>query len=330
MYSQNMKKLLLLPLLTLLLTSCGTNNTTYSLDEEFPTITDSRPNEEKMVDFVTLNGNLVTYNQNTRKIVCTFGSQDIVAFGIHLLAYEQDTDTSGFESLYEGSSKLIYSTPISAEEILSYHPELILVNEKMSADTIKTLTHIAPVIPLYTDSTDFEQRLSYIGDIFNMKEEAKTLIDYSINLKNAMIDKIDALSLRDKTVTLFTYMGGISIPPDRGWFMNTIIYDYCGLKRKDNVYHFMTDESVIAYNTISSEKIKDYEGDLVIYAGFDGDKISTYVSENPGWQNLDAVKENRVGTLDITVYQQKGIILLHEQYLQVFNALKVASGEQES
>ena len=321
---------LLLLLIPLSISGCKSSNNTNVVDEEFPIITDSRDKEEKMVDFITLNGNLVKYNQNTRKIVCTFGSHDVVAFGIPLLAYENSTEIAGFESFYLGASPLIYSTPISAEEILSYHPELILVNEKMDAETIKTLSNVAPVIPLYTDSTNFKQRLTYIGEIFGMNEEAKKLINYADSLKESMVNRIKQLSLQDKTVTLFTYMGGISIPPERGWFMNTIIYDYCGLKRKDNVYDFMNDESVIAYNTISSEKIKDYEGDLVIYAGFGEDTIPTYVSENPGWQNLDAVKENRVGILDITLFQQKGVILLYEQYLQVLNALKVASGVKET
>ena len=106
--------------------------------------------------------------------------------------------------------------------------------------------------------------------------------------------------------------------------MNVIIYDYLGIKRKENVDAFMRDESGIAYAAISSEALKDYEGDMVIYAGFGETTISSYVTENAGWKRLDAVRENRVGIIDITPYAQKGIILLYNQYDQIYQALMTA------
>ena len=272
-----------------------------------------------------MNGDKVTYNMNTRKIVCVFGSQDVVAFGIPLLAYEGTSDITGYEEYYDGASALVNNTPFSSEEILSYEPELILVNQRMSSANIRALSKIAPVIPLYTDSIDFATRLNYIGEIFGLQESAQKLIDYADNLKNAMLSEMKKLNLSDKTLTLFTYMGSITIPPERGWFMNTILYDYLGMKRLEKVKEFMEDESGIAYEAISTEKLKEYEGDLVIYAGFGESTISTYVSENVGWQSLNAVIENRVGIIDITPYAQKGVILLEKQYMQIYEALKAAS-----
>ena len=140
-----------------------------------------------------------------------------------------------------------------------------------------------------------------------------------------MVQQVKDLGLSDKTLTLFTYMGAITIPPERGWFMNTILYDYVGLKRLPNVEKFMQDESGVAYEAISAEKLMEYEGDLVIYAGFGEGTISTYVTENVGWQSLKAVRENRVGILDITPYAQKGVILLEVQYRQILEALKAAA-----
>ena len=139
-----------------------------------------------------------------------------------------------------------------------------------------------------------------------------------------MIEKLKDLNLSDKTLTIYTYMGAVTIPPDRGWFMNTIIYDYAGIGRLPIVEEFMTDESGMAYQAISAERLKEYEGDLVIFAGFGESDLSTYVTENIGWQSLDAVKEDRVGIIDITPYAQKGVILLDNQYGQVLTALKAA------
>ena len=289
-----------------------------------PVIKDSRPQEYEEATFTTLNGDEVTYNRNTRRIVCVFGSQDVVAFGIPLLAYEGSTEPVGYESFYGDAEALINTSPFSPEEILSYEPELILVNERMSSSQIKTLSKIAPVIPLYTDSTDFAQRLSYIGEIFGMQEEANELIAYEETLRQNMLKELKDLGLSDKTLTIFTYLGNISIPPMRGWFMNTILYEYVGMKRIDKVKEFMEDESGVAYEAISSEKLKEYEGDLVLFAGDGVKTISTYVTENVGWKSLDAVKEDRVGVIDISVYAQKGVILLYEQYTQLLEALKAA------
>lgn len=289
-----------------------------------PVLTDTRPEEYEEYTFTTLNGDEVTFNRNTRKIVCVFGSQDVVAFGIPLLAYEGTTDITGYEEYYDGAAALVNTSPFSPEEILSYEPELILVNERMSASQIERLSKIAPVIPLYTDSTDFAQRLSYIGEIFGMQKEANELITYEETLRENMVKELKDLGLSDKTLTIFTYLGNISIPPMRGWFMNTILYEYVGMKRTDKVKEFMEDESGVAYEAISSEKLKEYEGDLVLFAGDGVKTISTYVTENVGWKSLDAVKEDRVGVIDMSVYAQKGVILLYEQYAQLLEALKAA------
>jgi len=334
-----MKKIfsiLLIMILSFSLFSCGSEegtketSTNFDLvDVKMPKLEDSRGSEEKIVTFTDLNGNEHTYNQNTRRIVCTFGSQDVVGFGIKLLAYEGTTDIEGYESYYEGSKKLTHTSPLDSEELMSYDPDIILTTQSYSLESAKTLKKVtgAEIIPLFTDSTDFETRLSYIGNIFGLKDNANKLIDYSNTLKNSMINEMNKLDISNKTLTIFTYMGSITIPPMRGWFMNTIAYDYLGLKCTDKVKDFMTDESVNAYGTISSEKLYEYEGDLVIFANLDGDGITSKVTANPGWQVLNAVRENRVGILDTAQYAQKGVILLYKQYVDLYNALKVASAK---
>lgn len=318
--------MLLLFFVAISFVGCGNNKAAQIVtDKDFPALTDTRSEEKEMRAFVTLNGNEVTYNKNTRRIVCVHGSQDVVAFGIKLLAYEGTTDRAGYESFYDGASALKNSTPFSAEEVMSYRPELILVNQRMTSGDIATLSGIAPVIPLYTDSEDFSVRLKYIGNIFGLEDHANKLIGYADALKESMVAQMKSLGLQDKTLTIYTYMGNISIVPERGWFMNTIIYDYLGIKRKDNVKAFMQNESTIAYEPISAENLKQYEGDLVFFAGFGEKTITTYVSENEGWKSLDAVRQNRVGVIDITPYAQKGVLILYNQYYQVMNTLKVAA-----
>lgn len=307
-------------------TGCKKAEVEVFTDDNFPVLTDTREEEKKMNTIYTLNGNEVTYNMNTRRIVCVFGSQDVVAFGVKILAYENSTDITGYENFYEGATKLLDGQPFSEEEILTYEPELIFVNQKMSSDNIAKLSKIAPTIPLKTESDDFKERLEYIGKILGLEESAQKLIDYADGLKESMLKVMRGYGLEDKTLTIFTYIGNVTIVPERGWFMNVIIYDYLGVKRLENVKKFMQDESGLAYEPISAENLRNYEGDLVIFAG-DGQKtITTYVSENEGWKALSAVKENRVGVIDLTPFAQKGVILLYNQYRQILEALKTAAG----
>ena len=323
-----MKKIITIVLMLVLgiaLSACGAKEKKeVQLDENFPVLEDTRSTEYKENTITTLNGNDVTYNMNTRKIVCIFGSQDVVAFGIKLLAYENSTSITGYEKYYEGAKKLENSSPFSYEEVYSYSPELILVNERMSSDNIKTLSKICPTIPLFTDSTDFNTRLKFIGKIFGLEESANKLVEYEQKLKADMLENLKTLNIGDKTLTIYTYMGGVSLVPERGFFMNTIIFDYLGVNRLDNVKEFMQDESQLAYEPIADSNIKDYEGDLVFFAAQGTKTISTYVSEKPGWKMLKAVKENRVGIIDMDVFAQKGAILLYDQYSQILEAFKVA------
>lgn len=310
---------------------CGNKNTKTNektgdikLDDNFPNIEDTRETTYKENTITTINGNSVTYNMNTRKIVCIFGSQDVVAFGIKLLAYEESTDITGYEKYYEGAKQLKNSSPFSYEEVYSYHPELILVNEKMNSSNITTLSKICPVIPLLTDSEDFNNRLKLIGNIFGLEESAKKLVSYADGLKTKMLDTLNKLDLGDKTLTIYTYMGGVSIVPERGFFMNTIIFNYLGVERLDIVKEFMQNESQLAYEPIADSNIKDYEGDLVFFASQGGKTISTFVSEKPGWKILKSVRENRVGVINMDTFAQKGVILLFDQYSQILDAFKVA------
>ena len=323
-----MKKIITLIMTFILcftITGCGNSQKQdVQIDDNFPVLEDTRGTEEKLNSILISNGDTVTYNMNTRKIVCIFGSQDIVAFGIKILAYENSTDITGYEKYYEGAKQLENASPYSYEEVYSYHPELILVNERMSSDNIKNLAKICPTIPLLTDSTDFNNRLKYIGKLFGLEESAQKLIDYETNLKSEMMTALTDLKLGNKTLTIYTYMGGISLVPERGFFMNTILFDYLGVNRLDNVKEFMQNESQLAYEPIADSNLIDYEGDLVFFAATGGKTISTFVTEKPGWKRLKSVRQNRVGVINMDTFAQKGVILLFDQYSQILDAFKIA------
>ncbi|MBS6474461.1 MAG: ABC transporter substrate-binding protein [Clostridiales bacterium] len=295
-----------------------------------PVLEDTRPTETKQNTFTTLNGNQVTYNMNTRKIVAISGAGDLAAFGLRPSAVIADSTTvESYKTFFEGVKLLNYTQPFDAEEVLSYEPELILVNQLMSQSDIEELEKIAPVIPLYRESFDFEERLSYIGKIFGLEENARVLIKYAEETKQAALDKVADMNLSEKTVTVFYYLDGVSVPPTEYWYFNKIIYDYLGMKRLEIVDRFLeTQDNPFA--PISYEVLTEYEGDVVIYADIMAAMMGTELSipndlaENPMWKMLKAVNQNKVGIIDAMLYAEKDVLYLYAQYDGILKAFEKA------
>lgn len=291
-------------------------------------IEDARPEEAKQVTFKTLNGNDVTYNRHTRRIVALSGCGDLAAFGIQPLAMLGDKAVvERYKDFFEGVELLEYTQPYNIEEILKYEPELILVYQLMDEENIEELSKVAPVIPLYRESFDFDERLGYIGEIFGLEDRAEALIAYAKDTQQAAVDAVDELDIKDQTVNVFYYLDGVSIPPTDFWYFNKILYDYLDLEQTQAVQDFLADENNGPFTPISNEKLKDYEGDLVLYADLFGDgQIPPQLDENPGWKALHAVQEDRIGVIDAMLYAEKDVLYLAAQYEGLLEALKLAIG----
>lgn len=177
-----------------------------------PVLEDTRETEVKMNTVTTLNGDEVTYNMNTRKIVAISGAGDLAAFGIRPKAIIGELELMArYPGFFDGVETLEYTQPFDAEEIMSYVPELIFVNQYMESDNIAELSKIAPVIPLYRESYDFSERLGYIGEILGLKENADALIEYAEQTKKDAIAEVARMELTGKTVSIFYYLQGVSV-----------------------------------------------------------------------------------------------------------------------
>ena len=313
--------------------ACNESNDRSSY-ETVPVLQDTRPETEQMNTFTTLNGNEVTYNMNTRRIVAVACAGDLAAFGIRPLAVSGYTITEGYESFFEGVELLEENQPFDPEEILSYRPELILVNQLMDQRNIERLEEIAPVIPLWRESYDFEQRLSYIGEIFGLTENAQTLIEFAEATQKEALEEIRALGIENKTVSVFYYgNNGVSVPPMDYWYFNKILYDYLGLKQLDVTKEFLDDPNNTPFSPISNEVLRRYEGDIVIYADVmssvfgAGPSVPEQLTLNPGWRSLEAVQEDRVGLLDGMLYADKDVLYLRAQYDGILAALRQGMAE---
>lgn len=313
---------------TLVLAGCREGETSTEFDT-VPVLQDTRGTEEKINTFTTLNGDSVTYNMNTRRIVALSGAGDLVAFGIRPLAVIADSSTmSSYPTFFDGIETLNYTQPYNAEEIMSYEPELILVYQLMEDDDITALEKIAPVIPLYRESFDFEERLGYIGEIFGLQENAQTLIEYAENTQKEALDRINEMHLSGKTVSVFYYYDGVSIPPTDYWYFNKIIYEYLGMKRTEAAEEFLNNSQNNPFTPISNESLRNFEGDIVIYVDLMATNGEASVPEalqaNPGWQSLKAYQNDKIGVIDAMLYTEKDVLYLSAQYSSLMAAFEKA------
>lgn len=316
--------------------SCAETETNYEFDT-VPVLEDTRPLEKEMTTITTLNGKEVTYNKNARRIVTLSGAGDVVALGIRPYACESNAITQGYEDFFtEEISLLKYSQPFNAEEIMMYQPDVILVYDTMDESNIATLEKVAneAVIPIYYEDYDYAKRINYIASLFGLEDNAEILIDYMDNMVSEKKNELEALNIENKTLTIFSYYSnGICIPPTYrdGWTFNRILYTDLGLKKNEKVDEYLNDHTVSAYNPISQEKLREYEGDLVLFAditsgaGNDDLEVPSIVQENVGWQSLNAVKEDRVGVFNATYFATKDVLYLEHQYELLIDALKISA-----
>ena len=309
------------------LTSCN-EKTTEALPT-VPVLKDTRSEEVEMVTIKTLNGKDVTYNKNTKNIVALSNTGDVLALGVRPLAVDGNANQTGYEEFFKAVEILNNTQPFNPEEVMSYRPELILTYNTMDETNIAKLEKIAPTIPVYFDTYDYTKRLTYLGDILGLSENAKTIIDYCKKTEEVGIQKINELNIQDKSVTVYTYYQGLTIPPNYkdAFVFNHILYNTLNLKMLPIVKDFLDDQSQQAFSQISNEKLKDYEGDLVIFAGLGEASIPDSVKTNEGYKSLKAVKENRVGCIDMILYSFKDALYMEAQYNQILEALQVASNK---
>lgn len=328
---------LMLPFFSL--TSCDTTsqNTSQTPTDTVDILEDTRPETVEMTTITTLNGDEVTYNKNTRRIITLSGTGDVLALGIRPYACDGNVITTGYEDFFTDEVSILnYTQPFNSEELMMYHPDVILVYDTMDISDINKLKKVASqaVIPIYYEEYDYAKRLTYLGELFGLEDNAKKVIEQIDEMIASYVDELEKLNLKGKTLTVFSYYSnGICIPPTYrdGWTFNKILYQDLGMTTIETVTEYLNDHTVSAYNPISQEKLKDYEGELVLFAditsgsGEDDLEVPTIVQENVGWQSLKAVQEDRVGVFNAAYFAYKDVLYLEHQYELLLDALKVAA-----
>jgi iron complex transport system substrate-binding protein len=225
-----------------------------------------------------------------QRVIVTYCLGDVLALGVKPAATYDAAGTA-----YE---KEVADIPVwdkfEAEEILSYDPDLILVVNQEQYDIA---SKIAPTVLLPFTELSLEERVRFLGDVLNRRDEAEKALE---NFKQKLKEAKAALSekqIMDKTVSIFGIdaNGSIWVFGDKWGRGGDLIYSHLGFKAPDIVQ-----DEIIAkdqYRDISMEVIQDYAGDYLILSGDIDD-----LNGNTIWESLPAVKNGRTVPIDFTLF----------------------------
>ncbi len=225
-----------------------------------------------------------------QRVIATYCIGDVLALGVKPVATYDVTGTA-----YE---KEVAGLPVwdkfEAEEILSYDPDLIIVVNQEQYDAV---SKIAPTVLLPFTEISLEERVRFLGDVLNRRDEAeKALENFDQKLKGAK-EALAEKQVMDKTVSIFGKdgNGSIWVFGDKWGRGGDLIYSQLGFKAPEIVQN-----EIIAkdqYRAVSMEVIQDYAGDYLILSG-DIDELKG----NTIWESLPAVKSGRTIPIDFTLF----------------------------
>lgn len=280
-----------LVLMMLLLSACSTAPANKNGTDAVPSkAADTQvPNEEETRIVKTQKGD-VEIPANPQRVIITYGLGDILALGV--------TPVATYDAKGTAYEKAVEAVPVweafEAEEIMSYNPDLILV---ISEEQAEIVSKIAPTIMIPFTELSMEERITFLGEVLNKKEEAeKVLTDFKKEIEEAK-ETLSEKGITDQTFSIVeaSSNGGVWVYGDKWGRGGDLIYKQLGLKALEVIQNDIIGKE--QYRDVSLETIEDYVGDYIVFSGEIGD-----LADNPVWQSIPAVKAGHIIPIDFTLF----------------------------
>lgn len=226
---------------------------------------------------------------NPQRIVVHYLMGDAVAMGIIPVGVSQILEGAAFEKSVKDAVDL-GSWDFEMESVMSLEPDLIItVNENQYDE----LSKIAPTIYVPYGTMTTEERITFLGEIFNKQDEAKKVLeDYSSKLEEAKA-KLKEHNLDSANVTILqTQENGNSVAGAKH-ALGILVYKELGLLPPQKVQEEIIDKDEY-WGQPSLEVLGEYCGDYLIHLG----EVLESVSTNEVWKAIPAVKDEKVIIMD--------------------------------
>lgn len=293
-----MKKLFI-PLslvLVLLLSACGgnsTNTANTAVNSSSPAPTDSASASN---DSSTESGTFIYQSEDgpvevpknpQRVVVITrFLTGNVMLLGVPLVGVDEMSKTN---PKFEEELKDVETvTDESLEKIIELQPDLIIgLSDIKNIDKFKK---IAPTVTYTYGKVDYLTQQLEIGKLLNKEKEAQAWVDdFTKRVKDAG-EKIKAKIGENASVSVIeTFNKQLYVYGDNFGRGTEILYQGFGLAMPEKVKSATQKEG---YFAVSSEVLKDYFGDYVIFSKNEDEDNSFQNTET--YKNIPAVKNNQV------------------------------------
>ncbi|NIK79213.1 iron complex transport system substrate-binding protein [Paenibacillus castaneae] len=293
-----MKKLFI-PLslvLVLLLSACGGNstniaNTAGNSSSPAPTDSASASNDSSAESgtfiYQSEDGPVEVPKNPQRVVVITrFLTGNVMLLGVPLVGVDEMSKTN---PKFEEELKDVETvTDESLEKIIELQPDLIIgLSDIKNIDKFKK---IAPTVTYTYGKVDYLTQQLEIGKLLNKEKEAQAWVDDFTKRVTDAGEKIKAKIGENATVSVIeTFNKQLYVYGDNFGRGTEILYQGFGLAMPEKVKSATQKEG---YFAVSSEVLKDYFGDYVIFSKNEDEDNSFQNTET--YKNIPAVKNNQV------------------------------------
>ncbi|GAA3404073.1 ABC transporter substrate-binding protein [Paenibacillus hodogayensis] len=182
------------------------------------------------------------------------------------------------------------------EKVLSLNPDLILVPDFLEANSIESLSKIAPTVML-SYAGDLFDRLKKMGDLLGKTKEADEWIARYNKKAQDKRDQLKPYVKQGETATAFVLFQDKKIYVYGNQRLGSTMYNALGFVRPEKAAKLFESNKDALWQTISEETLADYAGDRIFIvvndANPDVKKAADELLNSPVWKNLPAVKDGK-------------------------------------
>ncbi|MEC0180748.1 iron-hydroxamate ABC transporter substrate-binding protein [Paenibacillus peoriae] len=292
-----MKKLFipLVLVLVVVLSACGGNQANNADNGKSSPSASSSEAKSSTFTYLSENGPVEVPTHPQRVVVLTrFLTGNVMALGVPLVGVdEMSKNNPNFAEELKGAEAV---TDESLEKIIELNPDLIIgLSDIKNVDKFK---QIAPTVTYTYGKVDFLTQQREIGKLLNKEKEAQAWIDDFTARAQKAGKEIKAKIGANATVSVIeTFNKQLYVYGDNFGRGTEILYQEFGLPMPKKVKEATQKEG---YFALSTEVMKDYLGDYVIFSK-NADEDNSFQNTET-YKNIPAVKNQRVFEANAKVF----------------------------
>ncbi|BBI36449.1 iron-hydroxamate ABC transporter substrate-binding protein [Cohnella abietis] len=303
-----MKKNLFIPLVlvvVLLLSACGGNDTKNNASSpsesssaspsESASPSTSNVSESDTFTYQSEDGPVEVPSHPKRVVVLTrFLTGNVMALGVPVVGVDEMSKTNPrFEEQLKDVEAV---SDESLEKIIELEPDLII--GLAGIKNIDKFKQLAPTITYTYGKVDYLTQQIEVGKLLNKEKEARAWTeDFKARTKKAGQEIKAKIGENASVSVIETFNKQLYVYGDNFGRGTEILYQEFGLAMPEKVKEATEKEG---YFAVSSEVLKDYSGDYVIFSK-NADEDNSF-QNTATYKNIPAVKNNRVFEADAKAF----------------------------